>query len=164
MAGDRFHGRRSALCARRRRVTRVSPVSVLAPPRASNAFASDGGRLHGRALTRRGSRPTVSGRSRCPRSIIGARRRNAPSGISRSARKPCRWRSFMPWRWSSARPPRSIAISGFCRPVYVPAIAAAAREIETGRLDAEFPLRRLADRVRHANQHECQRGDRQSRQ
>jgi fumarate hydratase class II len=30
---------------------------------------------------------------RGPRSIIGARRRNALSCISRSARKPCRWRS-----------------------------------------------------------------------
>jgi hypothetical protein len=38
VAGDRFHGRRSALCARRRRVTRASSAFVLTTPWASNAF------------------------------------------------------------------------------------------------------------------------------
>jgi len=37
--------------------------------------------------------PAISGRSKCPRSIIATRRRNALSCISRSARKTCRWRS-----------------------------------------------------------------------
>ena len=42
--------------------------------------------------------------------------------------------------------------------------AAAARGRRAGALDAEFPLRGLADRLRHADQHERQRGDRQPRQ
>jgi Lyase len=93
-----------------------------------------------RTLTRRGSRPTVSGRSRCPRSFIGARRRNAPSGISRSARKPpvAIIHALAMFKRAAAEVNRDLGLlpAGLCT-----AIGAAAREIETGRLDAEFPLR-----------------------
>ena len=44
------------------------------------------------------------------------------------------------------------------------AIITAAEEIISGTLDGHFPPGRLADRLRHPVQHECKRGDRQSRQ
>ncbi len=44
------------------------------------------------------------------------------------------------------------------------AIVQAAEEVIEGKLDAHFPLGRLADGQRHADQHERQRGDRQPRQ
>ena len=43
------------------------------------------------------------------------------------------------------------------------AIVQAADEIIDGKLDDQFPARSLADRLRHADQHERQRGDRQPR-
>ena len=43
------------------------------------------------------------------------------------------------------------------------AIAAAAQEVMDGALDDHFPLRGLADRFGHPDQHECQRGHRQPR-
>ena len=44
------------------------------------------------------------------------------------------------------------------------AIVQAAQEIIDGKLDDQFPLVGVADRLRHADQHERQRGDRQPRQ
>ena len=44
------------------------------------------------------------------------------------------------------------------------AIARAAQEVADGKLDRRVPARRLADRLRHPDQHERQRGDRQPRQ
>ena len=42
-------------------------------------------------------------------------------------------------------------------------IAQAADEVIAGKLDDHFPLAHLADRQRHADEHERQRGDRQPR-
>ena len=38
-------------------------------------------------------------------------------------------------------------------------IVQAADEVIAGKLNDQFPLRDLADRQRHADQHECERGD-----
>ena len=87
---------------------------------------------------KRGSKRTVSGQSKCLRSIIGARRPNDPSRISRSGRKPLAIvHALAMVKRAAAGVNRELGLlpAGLCS-----AIAAAAREIETGGLDAEFPL------------------------
>ncbi len=43
----------------------------------------------------------------------------------------------------------------------VDALLAACREVADGKLDDQFPDRRLSNRLRHLEQHERQRGDQQ---
>ena len=110
------------------------------------------------------ARPTASVRSTSPPTATGARRPNARGRISASATTACR--------------------CALVRALGIVKLAAAQTNRELGLLDARprrrhhprrargdrrqarrpFPAGGLADRFRHADQHEPQRGDRQPRQ
>ena len=107
----------------------------------------------------RAPKPTASAPSRSRPTNIGARRPSARSAISRSA-----------GRSSPSSIMRALGIVkraaaeanmelGRLDPKLGKAIVAAAQEVIDGKLDEHFPAGRLADRLRHAVQHERQRGD-----
>ena len=107
---------------------------------------------------------SASARSKCRTIAIGARRPSARATISASATSACRFR----WSHALAIVKRAAAETnlelGLLDARRAKAIIAAAQEIIDGKLDDQFPLVGVADRLRHPDQHERQRGDRQSRQ
>ena len=88
----------------------------------------------------RGSRPTVSARSRCPLRIIGARRRNARCVHFAIGGETMPIGDHSCPRADQADRRRGQSRSRTVAAPLCGAIVAAAREVETGRLDGEFPL------------------------
>ena len=113
---------------------------------------------------RRASRATRWARSRFPPTSITARRRRARWCTSTSAT--ATWpRDVMPrqvigdGRAQEGRRARQSRAWQTRRRANAARSFAAADEIIEGKLDAHFPLARVADRFRHADEHERQRGD-----
>ncbi len=140
MAGHRCRGRRTASC---REATENKPAfGWLARSAALPIVPARKGRLVAWMRENQTRIETDSfGPIEVPANTIGARRPNDPARISRSARERMPPRSFMPWRWSSGPPPRSIATSDFCRHASVRRDRhRGRRNRRLARLDAEFPL------------------------
>ena len=113
---------------------------------------------------RSASRPTPSARSRCRPTATGAPRPSAACRTSASAASACRRRWCARSASSSRRRRGSTAARARSSRRLADAIVRAAQEVIGRQARRPFPAGRLADRLRHPDQHERQRGDREPRQ
>ena len=108
------------------------------------------------------SRPTASARSRCRPTAIGARRPSARCRISRSAASACRRdrpRARHRQAGGGAGEPRARRARAASSPRPIEHAAAGGDRRQARR---PVPAGHLADRLRHPDQHERQRGDRRT--
>ena len=151
---------------RRSRAARPLPQEIAAHRLGDGANGTAHGHRHrhARPPQERAPKPTPSARSRSPADAIGARRPSARCDNFRIGESACRAADPRARASSSAPPPRSTAISARSMRGRAQAIVQAAQEVDRRQARRSFPAGRLADRLRHPDQHERQRGDRQPRQ
>ena len=149
---------------------RPSPHNPKAAPKSSGSTASarnsaPPARGHAMAKPRKPKTRTETDSLRADRSPgrpnTGARRPSARCRISASARSACRCRSIRALglvKRAAAEVNRRLGLLDARR---AGAIVAAAEEVDRRQARRSFPTGGLADRLRHADQHERQRGDRQ---
>jgi len=92
-----------------------------------------------------------------------APRRSAPWTISPSPANRCRAASSPRSAWSRSPPPSPTADLGKLKPDLAEPIVRAAREVAAGKLDDQFPIDVLPNRIGYVVEHERQRGHRQPR-